>query len=119
MKKILVLDDNIEILEVIKEVLSYEHFDVQGLAASRDILSVATDFHPDLIILDYRLQDGNGGEICRMFKCHSIFKNVPVIMCTAYTTPNLSFADFGCDAVIEKPFDIDEIVNTVNRLLVS
>jgi len=117
MKKILVLDDNIDILEMIKEVLSYEHFEVRGLIAGANILSAAVEFRPDLMILDYRLQDSNSGELCRMFKSHPTFKNVPVIICTAYIVPSLNLTEFRCDAVITKPFDIDNLVDTVNRLI--
>jgi len=116
MKKILLLDDNLDILQVVEEVLSYEQFEVQSSTTCKNFLQVAETFRPDVVILDYRLKDGNGGEICQGMKAHHLLKHVPVIIFSAYTKPGLNFFDFGCDEVIFKPFDLDHLLSAIKRL---
>ncbi|UEG52410.1 response regulator [Mucilaginibacter daejeonensis] len=116
LKKILVLDDNMDILEIVHEVLTYERFEVKSTSTSVNIVALAESYLPDLIILDYKLLDANGGDICRMFKSHKVLHRIPVIIFSAYST-NVDFYSFGCDAVIAKPFDIDDLIGTVNKCL--
>lgn len=116
LKRILVLDDNMDILEMVHEVLTYEQFEVKSTSDSSCIVPLAEDYNPDLIILDYKLIDGNGGEICRTFKSHKVLHAVPVIIFSAYTN-NVNFYSFGCDAVISKPFDLTDLIDTVNQCL--
>lgn len=117
MKRILVLDDNSDILSIVEEILLYEHYNVKSLDTCSGIVKLAEEFNPDLILLDYKLADGNGGELCRMFKSHPQLHAVPVIIFSAYTRKNLNFMDFGCDAVIAKPFDLNDMLQTVSLLL--
>jgi DNA-binding response OmpR family regulator len=116
LKKILVLDDNMDILEVVHEVLTYEHFEVNSTSDSKNIVTIAENYYPDLIILDYKLMDDNGGEICRRIKSHKQLHKIPVIIFSAYTNKT-DFFSFGCDAVIAKPFDLTELIDTVNSCL--
>ena len=116
LKRILVLDDNMDILEVVHEVLTYEQFEVKSTSDSTSIVTVAEEYNPDLIILDYKLMDTNGGEICRAIKSHKQLHKTPVIIFSAYTT-NVNFFSFGCDAVIAKPFDLTDLIGTVNQCL--
>lgn len=117
LKRILVLDDNQDILEMVNEVLSYEQFDVHATSNSNGILAVTEKFNPDLIILDYRLHNANGGEICKELKAHPQFKNTPVIIFSAYINLSVDYTSYGCDAVISKPFDLSELLDTVNELI--
>lgn len=116
LKRILVLDDNQDILEMVNEVLSYEHFDVCTTNTSNNILQLAHDYHPDLVILDYLLNDGNGGEICKQFKADKELSSVPVMIFSAYINRDVDYPAFGCEAVIAKPFDLSELVDKVTVL---
>ncbi|MDT3404692.1 response regulator transcription factor [Mucilaginibacter terrae] len=117
LKRILVLDDNMDILEVVHEVLTYEQFEVKSTSDSTGIVGVAEEYNPDLIILDFKLMDGNGGDICRTIKSHKQLHKTPVIIFSAYTTNTIDFFSFGCDAVIAKPFDLTDLIGTVNQCL--
>jgi DNA-binding response OmpR family regulator len=116
-KRILILDDNQDILEIVQEILRYEDFEVKAISEAKHVLAVAEAFQPDLLLLDYKLPDGNGAEICRSFKSLPAFEKIPVIIFSAYTHPNLNFNDFGCDDIIAKPFDLDQLTNTIHRHL--
>lgn len=116
MKRILLLDDNLDIVQIVEEVLAYEQYEVKSVMKSIGFLPVAEHFQPDLIMLDYRLADGNGGEICRAIKANASMRHIPVIIFTAYMQPGINLFDFGCDAVIAKPFDLDFLLQTINKV---
>lgn len=116
-KRILVLDDNQDILDIVHETLTYEQFEVKSTSISTDVLPLIEDFEPDLVILDYRVAGTNGGEICRNIKVHPKFGNMPVIIFSAYVSNESELISYGCDAIISKPFDLTELVEKVNNLL--
>lgn len=116
MKKILLLDDSLDIVQVVEEVLTYEGFGVHVTLKSTEFLQIAMRYRPDLVLLDYKLADGNGGDLCRTVKAHPELKHIPVVIFSAYVHPGVNLSDFGCDAVITKPFDLEFLLQTVQRL---
>ncbi|NCD69139.1 response regulator [Mucilaginibacter agri] len=116
MKKILLLDDNLDIVQIVEEVLAYEQYEVKSTMQGAGFLTLIESYSPDLIIIDYRLSDANGGELCAAIKSHARFRDIPVIIFTAYMQPGLDLRKFGCDAVIAKPFDLDELLTAVQSL---
>ncbi|GAA4922068.1 response regulator [Mucilaginibacter defluvii] len=117
MKRILVLDDNEDILDIVQETLSYEQFEVKSTAEGEHVLPLINDFKPDLVILDYRVSGMNGGEICRQIKNHPEYGDIPVIIFSAYINSGGELNAYGCDAIINKPFDLGELVEKVNSLI--
>lgn len=117
LKRVLVLDDDESILDVMQEILSYEHFEVKSIAESKNLIQEAEAFSPDLFILDYRISGTNGGKICRQIKSHPKFINTPVIIFSAYITRYEDIMAYGCDAIIDKPFDLDELMEKINNLI--
>jgi CheY-like chemotaxis protein len=117
-KRILVLDDNQDILEVVHETLSYEQFDVKSISDGSSVIPLVEDFAPHLVLLDYRVAGTNGGEICRQIKAHPKFGNTPVIIFSAYFNHTDDLFAYGCDAIINKPFDLTELVDKVNNLII-
>jgi len=116
-KRILILDDNQDILDIVHETLSYEKFDVKSTSNGEEVMPMLQDFFPDLVILDYRVAGINGGELCRQIKCHLQFKDTPVIIFSAYINHDDELFDYGCDAIINKPFDLTELIEKVNSLI--
>ncbi len=116
-KRILVLDDNQDILEIVHETLTYEQFDVRSTSNSAEVLPLIEEFTPDLVILDYRVAGTNGGEICKSIKVHPKFSNIPVIIFSAYLSNDDYLLSYGCDGIINKPFDLIELVDKVNNLI--
>jgi len=116
-KRILILDDNEDILEIVHETLAYEDFEVQSTSRSDAVMPLVEKFNPDLVILDYRVAGLNGGELCRQIKSHPNFGNIPVIIFSAYINRNDELYAYGCDAIINKPFDLTELVEKVNNLI--
>src|SRR5665213_110538 len=116
-KRILILDDNQDILEIVHETLTYEEFEVKSTSRSDAVMPLVEKFNPDLVILDYRVAGLNGGELCRQIKSHPNFSDTPVIIFSAYINRNDELLAYGCDAIINKPFDLTELVEKVNNLI--
>lgn len=118
LKRILMLDDNQDVLDIVKEALLYEHFEVKVTSEGENIIEAAMLYQPDLIMLDYKLTGLRGDDICREIKAHSYLSSTPVIICSAYINKD-EFLQCGCDAIITKPFGLDDLLQTVNELLVD
>ena len=116
-KRILVMDDNQDILDVVQETLTYEDFEVKTTSKSDSVISLIAAFNPDLVILDYHVHGMDGGELCRQIKSHAEFGRIPVIIFSAYIYHNDELLAYGCDSIIDKPFDLTELVDKVNELI--
>lgn len=116
-KRILILDDNQDILDIVHETLVYENFEVKSTEFGGAVIPLVEQFKPDLVILDFRVAGTNGGELCRQIKAHPDYKHIPVIIFSAYINHAEDIFAYGCDEVINKPFDLSELVEKVNSLL--
>ena len=118
-KRILIVDDDPGILEVIDLALTYSGFQVRPLLASENIFKMVNNFEPDLIILDYILRGIDGGEVCRQLKNESSTNHIPIIMLSAYSGLDESIDNYGYNAFISKPFDLNDLINKINELIQS
>lgn len=116
LKRILVLDDNPGVLDVIKEALLYENFEVSVTSDCQNFFKTIAEYSPNLIMLDYKLNDFSGDDICRQIKSDERFSDIPVIICSAYVGKN-DFLSCNYDAIISKPFGLDELILTVSGLM--
>jgi len=109
-----VVDDEESISRLVSTVLRYEGFAVEIAANGRDALAAASDFSPDLIVLDVMLPDLDGFEVHRR-----LGGTVPVIFLTARgTTEDLVHGlTLGADDYIAKPFSLEELVARVRAVL--
>ena len=119
LKRILILDDNQDILDIVEEALTYEQFEVHSTTLASDIAPLIEKIKPNLVLLDFRVSGTNGGEVCRSIKSSPDFSNIPVIIFSAYINSESILFGYGCDAVIYKPFNLDELVSKVNSLIFS
>ena len=119
LKRILVLDDNQHLLDVVEEALTYENFQVLVTSDGKNIIEIAKMFRPDLFILDYKMAGHNSEDICRQIKWRQAFGNVPVILSSAYLYKNIDYSALGCDDIIIKPFGLDELVNKASNLVMA
>lgn len=118
--KILAVDDDRDIVEVIKIILDDEGYEVSTLTSGIDVLNVIASIRPDLILLDVMLGGMDGRDICRQIKTHKLFKNIPVVMISAsHNLQNLLLQPGSPNDFISKPFDIDRLVKTVKAQLAA
>ncbi|MBV8389739.1 MAG: response regulator transcription factor [Mucilaginibacter sp.] len=116
MKKVLILDNDESVLDVMNEALTYEGFAVKTIEQTEDILPVIENFNPDLVIVDYILHGINGGEVCHQIKVNKQTSSLPVILVSAYPRVFKSLGDYGCDDFIPKPFDLEDFVERIRKL---
>ena len=114
--KILVVDDEKNICELIRLYLEKEGFQVSMANNGSDALSMIRKDEPDLVLLDIMMPVLDGWEVCRQVR---EFSKVPVIMLTAKgeTFDKVMGLDLGADDYIVKPFDTKEVVARVKAVL--
>jgi DNA-binding response OmpR family regulator len=116
MPKILVVDDEKKIVEIIRAYLEKNGFQVIAAYDGRTALNLAKNEMPDLVILDLMLPEVSGWDVCRSIRRDS---EIPVIMLTARDeiTDKIIGLEMGADDYITKPFDPKELVSRVRAVL--
>lgn len=116
MKKVLVVDDDKNICELLKLYLQKEGFEVYFAYDGSEAVTVAKEKFPDIIILDVMMPVINGWEACKLIRQ---FSDVPIIMLTALdTTENkVQGLNIGADDYIVKPFEPVEVIARINAHL--
>jgi DNA-binding response OmpR family regulator len=119
-KKILVLDDDLAILEVLKDTLEYSGYAVSTLSAGDAVFETIQEYHPDLILLDVMLAEHDGREICRSIKQTHDSANIPVILISATHDLSKSLQQQGApDDFVAKPFDLDNLLGKIEHQLAA
>ncbi|GAB2692292.1 hypothetical protein GCM10027037_14560 [Mucilaginibacter koreensis] len=118
-KRILVLDDHANLLDIVMEVLIYEKFEVLSTTNSKELIPMALKYMPDLVIIDCHLSGCNGASLCEQLKGYDELRHIPAVICSAYADRNTATASYHCDAIIAKPFNMNDLVETINSLLVA
>ena len=118
MKRVLIVDDEHDIVETIKFVLEAQGYKCLCAFDGESGLKMAKDNIPDLIILDVMMPNINGFKISRLLKFDAKYKNIPIIMLTARSQKEdkMIGEETGADIYMTKPFDIEELVNNVKSL---
>jgi DNA-binding response OmpR family regulator len=111
-KRILLIDDDISVLEILEEVLTAKGFHTVTLTQTDKVFEAIAEHQPELVLIDYLLQGINGGEICAEIKRNKA-KPIRVILMTAYPRVLLSLGTYNCDEFLEKPFDLDHLISRV------
>lgn len=125
-RKILVVDDKPDIVETVTLCLTQEGFDVSTAFDGEQALELAREEQPDLIVLDVMLPKENGYQVARYlredYKQGRIATLPKILLLTARTVSDKQREDFlqtwsGAEVFMYKPFDLEEVVSTVKRLL--
>jgi DNA-binding response OmpR family regulator len=114
--KVLIIEDNLDIQAVITHILTDEGYEVT--ATSHHLYEQLTQFDADLILLDERVNTKEGHMLCKELKDIHATQHIPVIILS--TAVNIAEIAKGCkaDGFIAKPFDVDELIKEVKRVLV-
>ena len=117
MPRILVIEDEPQMLIGLRDNLELEGYEVATAADGEDGLTKASSIHPDLVILDITLPRKNGFEVCRELRTRAI--STPVVMLTARTheTDKVLGLELGADDYVTKPFSITELLARVRAVL--
>ncbi len=119
MKKILIVDDEADIIEILQFVLEAEGYECITATDGEEGLKLAKEASPDLIILDVMMPKINGYKISRLLKYDSKYKNIPILMITARSQEEdrVIGEETGADEYITKPFKVDYVVEKVKNYI--
>jgi CheY-like chemotaxis protein len=122
MKKILVVDDDVRLLDITRQVLEATgRYEVMTEDSGRRALTAAATFKPDLVILDVMMPGMDGGEVARALRKHSVTRDVPVLFLTSLASRGMKDgADDGKHGIgryIAKPVDPQELCCCVAECL--
>lgn len=114
MKKILVVDDDIDILTLVKMTLTLNGFETVTLSHWEGIDNAIEEFMPNLILLDVSLAGADGREICRRLKSQKDTEHIPIILFSANIEMEKSLNNCNAQAFISKPYDLNYFLQTIN-----
>ncbi|NQT30465.1 MAG: response regulator [Candidatus Saganbacteria bacterium] len=118
-KKILLVDDEPELVEMVKMRLSSHGYEVVTAVDGAEALKKAKSINPDLIILDLMLPKMDGYQVCRILKFDDKYKRIPIILFTARAmdSDKVMGMEVGADAYLNKPFEPRVFMETIEKLL--
>lgn len=118
-KQVLVVEDDLSLAKALKMRLELEGFAVHAVHSGTAALAFAAEQQPDAVVLDLRLPDMHGYEVCRELRRLSTPWNMAIVMCTGMGQPidQLRGYAFGADAYLIKPYDSRELIRSVKQLL--
>jgi len=118
-KKILLIEDEINVMELVKYRLEENNYVVDTAEDGYSALAKVRTFQPDLIILDLMLPKIDGFTVCRLLKFNDQFKHIPIIMFTARSNPDdeKRGIECGADAYVPKPFEPKILLDRIQGLM--
>lgn len=119
-KKVLVVDDDPEIIELIVDILSRDpRFEIRTASSGYDAGIMTQQFRPDLILLDYMLPDVNGNIVCQTIRKNVEFEDIKIIIVSGVVKQDEidQLYKSGAEDFIRKPFNITELTDKINVVL--
>ena len=119
-KKVLIVDDDAEIVELVADVLVRDgRFDIKTAASGYEAGIQTEQFRPDLILLDYMLPDVNGNVVCHTIRKNPEFENIKIIIVSGVVKQEEidQLLKSGAEDFIKKPFNIVELTDKISVVL--
>ncbi|RZM29679.1 MAG: response regulator transcription factor [Pedobacter sp.] len=118
MKRILVVEDDPDILEVIQLALELHNYKVFPLMTGRPVFKIIADFKPDLIVMDIRLDGMDGRAILKEIRSRPDTANIPVLLASAdFSEDYIMREQLTENDYLPKPFDIKVLLKKVKTLI--
>ena len=117
-KKILIFDDDADILSICSYILEEQGWDVQTRSDCNDIVDVVEAFMPDVILMDNWIPDTGGIVATQKLKGHPEYKSIPVVYFSANNDIKHLAEQAGADTFLPKPFDIaqlEQVIESVHK----
>ncbi len=116
MKKVLVIDDELDILDSIEAVLEIDGYQTFRCSDPMKAIESVRKNRPDLIILDVMMPVKTGPEILLEMKKENDLKSIPCILMSAGTAASYEQSTYKWDIYMKKPFDLDDLLGNVKKL---
>ena len=119
--RVLLVDDEPDQVEMYSYPLQHSGFDVVGAYSGESGVARAREARPDVIVLDVRLPDMTGWDVCAILKTDPRTEHIPIVMLTAMASPGLAqqATSAGCAAHLLKPCYPDELARTVFSIVAA
>jgi DNA-binding response OmpR family regulator len=119
MERVLIVDEDPDIVRLVRYNLSHSGYEVQSAASGREALELVQKQPPDLVVLDVMLPDVDGLEVCRTLRQQSSSRRIPILMLTARgeEIDRVVGFELGADDYVSKPFSPRELVLRVKSIL--
>jgi DNA-binding response OmpR family regulator len=115
MLKIMIVEDDLDLLHGLRFLLQAYHCKICPLSDADEILKTVGLLQPDLMLLDIKLDHGNGLDVCREIK-NSYLKDTPVYIMSGLPDVEEKAYDAGADYFLAKPFDSETLLEKINTL---
>nr|WP_068889410.1 response regulator [Pedobacter panaciterrae] len=116
-KLIHVVEDDEDIRFIVEYVLIEAGYEVVTSGTSKEFYKKIAVQHPELILLDVMLPDGNGIDICRSLKTDDKTSHISIIIMSAHAAERAVLEEACANGFISKPFDLDDMLNAVKKVL--
>ncbi len=119
-KKVLIVDDDAEIIELMVDVLIRDgRFDIKTASSGYDAGILTQQFRPDIILLDYMLPDVNGNIVCQTIRKNPEFENIKIIIVSGVIKQDEidQLLKSGAEDFIRKPFNIVKLIDKITSVL--
>src|SRR5215208_3858123 len=119
-RRILVVDDDPEIVELFVDVLERDgRFEVKTAGTGYDAGILTQEFMPDLVILDYMLPDINGNVVCQTIRKNPNFEHIKIIIVSGVVNQDEinDLLKAGADEFVKKPFNIEKLIERIGELI--
>ena len=116
MKKILIIDDDQDLLYGLTALLTNKGYKIKTIAYGHEAPKASINFDPDVILLDVHLADSDGRDICHALKSNSKTKHIPILMISADVEVKEITADCPADAFMAKPLSLISLYNKLESL---
>lgn len=115
MAKLLIADDNEDLLELMEIFLQEKGYEIKTVATKKKLFSELKNYQPDLILLDVFLNGEDGREICKQLRENVKNINLNIIIISANPYAMKEFKKFGADGYIEKPFELEDLLTKIEE----
>ena len=120
MPKIVIIDDDLELLQELQEILASNNYDVEIVPNSALAFAVVCEFKPDLILLDMKMKPKSGFQLAEEFSNSSKTKSIPIVAVTGFFTEKehlLMMKMFGMKHAVLKPFNPTVLIAKIEEVL--
>jgi CheY-like chemotaxis protein len=114
-KKVLIFDDNEELLELCTLILEEVGYEIRTSANCNNVIEKVTDFKPDIIFMDNWFPQVSGVEVTQKIKAHEHLQKIPIIYFSANNNINDLAIKAGADDFLAKPFEITDLEAMVKK----
>jgi DNA-binding response OmpR family regulator len=117
MKKIMVVDDDKDLLVSMKSIFMRQGYTVAVTTSCNEGLQILHSFQPDLIFLDINVGDEDGRVMCRAIRSRAEYQHIPIVLISANHDELKLFRDAGANAFMKKPFALSGLINALDDYL--